>query len=64
MPIENLTSSDVEQRRERPSAAATRDAALERMADYNRLDGLLAKYGAETIVAWIGDIARDRRPRS
>jgi hypothetical protein len=64
MPSENVTRRDVEMSRDRPVAAATRDSALEQMADYNRLDALLARYGAETIVAWIGEIARDRRSRS
>lgn len=63
MPSTNSTRGDVEERRERPSAAAA-ERSRDEMVDRLRLDDILSRYGAETVVQWIGELARDRRPRS
>jgi hypothetical protein len=39
--------------------------ALDEMVDRNRLDAMLAKYGAATLVEWIAEMARaPMSPRS
>jgi hypothetical protein len=35
--------------------------AMDEIVDRHRLDAMLAKYGAETLVTWIAELARDAR---
>jgi hypothetical protein len=46
-----------------PTAALLRRATIDQEIDRARLGGMLAKYGAETIVQWIGELARKRGGR-
>lgn len=53
---------DHEHDRRDPPVACARE--LEEMADRLRLDAMLAKYGPTVVIEWIGELCRDRRPRS